>query len=278
MGQCTYCGRPAGFLRKFHDECRDRHKRASLIIPGFFPRFFESDLPVDRFCKLLHAAADASFIKPTTLRNLAAAGMSKIVRRILKYRLPTNADIARIVKIAEGLGDVLSDAPFLQELSAKADILAQLGDGNIPELITVVGPIPIELRRGESIIWIFNHVTSYLNFTPIDIAADSAGFDLALNKVVYYGTGKFKGAALPRGKLREEGFGDLVVTNRNLYMLTSATESKRIPLARINSMRAYAEGVFIACDPAAERTRAFALSDSWFAANLLVRMVQLVRR
>jgi len=276
-GHCIYCGRPAGFLRKFHEECRDRHRRASSVIPGFFPKFFDSDLTVERFCELLHAAAEASFIKPAGLRTIAATGVSKMVRRILKQRLPTNADITRIVKIMEGLGDVLSEDPFLQELFAKADILAQLDDGTIPELITVVGAMPIEMRRGESIIWIFNHVTSYVNFGPVDIAGDSAGFDLELDKVAYYGVGKFRRAALPRGRLREEGFGDLIVTNRNLYMLTSETESRRIPLARINSMRAYAEGVFIACDPSAERTRTFALSDSWFAANLVVRLVQLAR-
>ena len=103
-------------------------------------------------------------------------------------------------------------------------------------------------------------------------------FDLVLDKQDYYGLGKFKEVSLPRDKLSEEAVGDLVVTNRNLYMLTSETESKRIPLARVTSMRAYSEGVFIACEPSEERTRAFALNDSWFAANLFVRLVRLVRR
>ena len=278
MGNCAYCGRPAGFLRKFHDECRDRHERASVLIPGFFPKFFESELPVDRFCELLHAAAEASFVKPDELKTLAAAGISKIVRTLLKRRLPTNQDIERILKITEGLGGILADDPVLQELFAKANILSQLHDGNIPDLVTIVGPMPLELRRGESVIWIFNHVTSYQESTTAGIDDNPTSFDLLLGKADYYGLGHFKEASLPRDTLREESTGDLVVTNRNLYMLTSETESRRIPLARVTAMRAYAEGVFIACEPSEERTRAFALNDSWFAANLFVRLVRLVRR
>jgi hypothetical protein len=278
MGQCIYCGRSVGFFRKTHPECEERHERAISLIPGFFPKFLESDLPVERFRDLLQNAAAASYIKPDELKAIITRGISKMINVILEQRLFTARDMERIVEVADALGGIISEDVRPHEFLAKVDVLRDLHERKIPDLINVTGPMPITLRRGESIIWIFNYATCLRPRVLAGASPGPSGVNLNLDTMTYYNLSAFKKASMRQEDFDKEASGDIVVTNRNLYHLTSDTEQKRFPIARIVAIRAYVEGLYISCDPADERTRAFKLNDSWFAGNLLASLVQLARR
>lgn len=126
MAQCVYCGRPAGFFRKMHKECHLRHQRAITLIPGFFPKFFQSNLPIDRFRQLLQSATEASFIRPDELKNLTTAGLAQVINTVLERHLLANDDTTRVLAIADALAPILSDDVRPYELLAKIDILRGL--------------------------------------------------------------------------------------------------------------------------------------------------------
>lgn len=276
MAQCIYCGRAAGVFRTTHAQCHERHERAVSLVPGFFAKFLESDLPVGRFQQLLQSAAKASFVKQDEMKALFATGISQMVNAILIERLPTKSEATRILELADALQSYLSDDVRPYESFVKIDILRELQEGKIPDLVTVAGPMPIALRQAETVIWIFNYVTAYQRGD--NVGTQDNGIELALDKVAYYGPNAFNNVPAPRDTLHGESSGDLVVTNRNIYFITREGQSTRLPIARITALRAYADGIHIACEPALERTLTFILNDSWFAANLVLRLVQFVRR
>jgi hypothetical protein len=259
-----------------HKECIERHERAVSLVPEFFSKFLQSDLSVGRFQQLLQSAAKASFVKPDEMKTLAAAGISRMIKSVLEERLPTKSETKRILELAGALQPYLSDDARPDDLLAKIDILRDLHEGKIPDMVTVAGPMPIELPQTETVIWIFNNVTAY----RIDDDANTRepGIELVLDKVAYYGLKTFNNVQVPRDKLHKESNGDIVVTNRNLYFLISEVKSRRLPIARATALRAYADGIYIACEPTLERTRTFTLNDSWFAANLVLRLAQRFRR
>lgn len=281
MAQCRYCGQSAGFNKKMHPECHERHERAIVQIPEFFPKFFLSDLSIDRFGELLRSAAQASFVRPDEFTELAALGLSKVLARVLEERLLTGGDMQKLRDIAQCLAPLLTRDIIPHETFAKIDILQELGDAKVPDLVSVAGPMPIELGRGETVIWIFNYVTCYRDVGAADdVPADSerGPAPLSVAAGAYYGPSAFDAATLPRARLRQQGSGDLVVTNHNLFFVNSNANARRFPVAKMAALRAYSDGVHIACEPVADRTRVFSLGDSWFAANLLVRLVQMGRR
>ena len=219
MARCIYCGRPAGFMHKMHAECKERHERAMSLIPSFFPKFFETALPVNRFRVLLQKAAEASFIKPDELKKLTIVGISKMIDSLLEQRLPTKDDTQRIRRIINVFCSIFSDDITPRETFAKIDILQGLQDAKIPELINVTGPMPIEFSRGETVIWIFNGVTSYRQRRTAEMQNARSGVSLTLDTVAYYGLAAFKNAPVPRDDLGEESNCDIVVTNRTFIWL-----------------------------------------------------------
>src|SRR3979490_676053 len=115
MGRCIYCDRPAGFLRRRHTECQERHTRALAMIPELFSKALHSSLPAMRFGEMLKEAAGASFIKPRDLGSLCVGGMSSMIDAVLEERLLTTAEDERIVEIRDALGSSIADVSELNE-------------------------------------------------------------------------------------------------------------------------------------------------------------------
>jgi hypothetical protein len=281
MGQCKYCGRSAGFGKNMHSECDERHELAVAQIPDFFPKFFKSDLSLARFGELLRGAAQASFVSPDELSELAARGLARVVMQMVEQHLPGEADMQRLRDVAKAVAPMMTRDILPHELLAKVEILHELGGARVPDIVSVAGPMPIELGQGESVIWIFNDVTCFRGAVDSHDAPTYGGVApvaLSLAAATYYSPAAFRAALLPEAQLLQDATGDLVVTNRNLFFVNGTVEARRIPLARIAALSAYANGILVACDGSgAESRQSFSLDDSWFAANMLVRLFHLAR-
>lgn len=281
MGQCEYCGRSAGFGKNVHADCQERHARAVAQIPEFFPKFFKSDLSLARFAELLRGASEASFVRPDELSELAARGLADVAKRMIEHHLPGAADIQRLRDVARTLAPMMTRDILPHEMLAKIEILHQLEAGQVPDIVSVAGPMPIALAAGESVIWIFNDVTCFRDAAGPDGAPAHAGIApvaLSLSAAAYYAPSAFRASVLREAQLLQDATGDLVVTNGNLFFVNGTVETRRIPLARITALAAYANGINLACDQTTGETRqSFSLADSWFAANMLVRLLSLAR-
>jgi hypothetical protein len=278
MGRCIYCDRHAGFLRRRHTECRERHTRALAMIPELFSKALHSSLPAVRFGEMLKEAAGASFIKPRDLGSLCVGGMSSMIDAVLKERLLTTVEDERIVEIRDALGPSIADVSELNEKLIKIGMLRELSEGHLPDRVDVVGPMPIELRPHERIIWIFNGAVCFRRENPVTAQPNGKGFVFpATEKDLYCGMRAFINDPIPMADLVQEATGDLVVTDRNLYFIFGDGQ-RRIPMVKITALQPHADGIQVTSEQPQGRSRTFKLGDPWLAANLIVRLMILAQK
>ncbi len=275
MAQCIYCGQPAGFLRKRHAQCHERHTRALAMIPELFAKALHSALPATRFGQMLKEAAGASFIKPRDLGALCIGGISHMIDAVLEERLLTATEEERIKEIKDALGSGIADMADLDEKLIKVSILRELKAGQLPDRVTVLGPMPIELRQHETVVWLFNNVVSFRMRAPATPTPPQTGIGFpATDKDLYCGIRAFAGDPLPMDELVEEATGDLMLTNRNIYFIFGDGQ-RRIPVTKITALQPRADGIQITCEEPQGRSRTFKLDDPWLAANLIVGLVKI---
>ena len=137
------------------------------------------------------------------------------------------------------------------------------------------GHNPINLERGEVIVWVFNHSTYLTSRTRTRYVGSSQGVSLRVMKGVYYRVGAFKGQPIQQQFLSTEGIGDFVITNRNVYFL-STLKTLKIPSRKIISIEPYSDGLSINRDGVNAKPAVFTLDDPWFAANAINRLNQIV--
>ena len=90
-------------------------------------------------------------------------------------------------------------------------------------------------------------------------------------KGVYYRAGMSMGQPIQTQYLSTEARGDLVITSRNVYFVSSS-KSLKIPIKKIISVQAYSDGIQITRDGVSARPMIFILDDPWFASNAIVRL------
>src|SRR6185312_8316484 len=140
----------------------------------------------------------------------------------------TSAEVQRITELADALGAQFENGLGLDQKLIKLSIVNELYDGRIPDRVSIVGPMPVEFGRGESVLWIFNQVLSY-RMTP-DKRAESLSIDPASPIDSRYVSPKMLDTShVPKKQLSEKANGDLVLTNRNIYFLPNAESHIRIP-------------------------------------------------
>lgn len=277
MAICRYCGRRAGFFRSQHGECAEHHKRAISMIPGFFEKMLASQLSAERFTELLQDTAKASFVKRDELISLCKTSLGNVIDSILKERPATIAEGQRIADLTDTLEAAFSESFGLNEKLVKASIISELYDGRIPDPISVVGPMPFEFGRGETILWIFNHVSAFR--VASDKTDGGIQFDATeLPKEPYFGPAALGNAHAPLKGANAEGKGDMVLTNRNIHFFLSEEAKSRIPIARIQSLISYKEAIHVVSNPARKKSPMYVLDDAWFAANVIGRLVKMVHR
>jgi len=272
MGLCSYCGQPAGFLRSQHPECRARYERAMSMMPSFFAKFLDSQVPAGRFSELLQGAAKAAYVPPEDLAALSVAEIGRIIASLFDEHPPAVGEVQRVAELIEQLGDGVSDNPSLNEQLAKAVVVAGLYEGHLPDAVSVAGPMPIDLGHDESIIWIFNHVLSYRGGAAGRDGSNGGGLGNGMDGT-YRSPRMLNGIKAPANAAEEQAEGDLVITSRNIYFLLSHEDGHRIPINRIQFLHAFADGIRVSNSE--KKSRVFLLDDPCFALNVIGRISKL---
>jgi hypothetical protein len=263
MADCVYCGKPAGFLRKQHAACREQHERATQAIPTFVEKCVVTQIPIDRFRDLLTRAAETSFIGAQELNDIVAMALVRLMTLRLKERLLTADEDTRIAAIMEAFDIGAESHGF--DLLLKSDILRLLGEGHIPTRVRLKDHT-LQLAAGETVVWVFNRVTSYRNRAPAKRNKDT----FEPPRGTSYLSRQSFAKKIPVATLRSDTNGDLVVTDRSLRLLSSVEPPQRLAIARIVDIEPYDDGIRIWFGGPKQFARTIALNDSWFATNLLL--------
>jgi hypothetical protein len=273
MGRCIYCGQPARLFRNQHNACKEQHDHALARIPDFLPKFLKSDLPPDRFCQLLQEGARASFITKSELSNAISRGILDAIASACGERILNAEELERFSNVADALTPLLSGNKEAEEKLLKVDVLMQLSEKRVPDVVKIEGDMPIDLRGGERVVWIFNNVALYRDQVDEVAPEQLPGVLISLDRSDYV-----RPSALMRmncDKLRKEARGDLVTTNQSLFFVQAADQMTRLSFARISSLRAFSDHLEIISS--AGKRRVFTVEDAWFAANLWAGLIRLIR-
>jgi hypothetical protein len=273
MGDCKFCGKPAGLLKSQHKECRQKHDTAAGKLRDFFVKALDSPIEAARFRQLADAVARENYIQEPEFRKLTSSGLSSMIDHAFRDHVLTEAENKRIVALCNVFAVTANDLGDAGQKLAKAQILRQLDEGQLPSNIEIQG-MPINLESGEVAIWLFNGVTYYTTRSRTHYVGGSHSVSIRLMKGVYYRVGAFRGEPVKTQYLSEEGRGIFVIASKNIYFW-SPQKALKIRPKKIISVQPYSDAIQIMRDGSNATPQLFALDDPPFAADLISRLNQL---
>ncbi|GMW03993.1 MAG: hypothetical protein AMXMBFR84_51270 [Candidatus Hydrogenedentota bacterium] len=283
MGNCKYCGKPAGFLRSKHAECEEQHQQRERIIQGGRQRIAVEVLRAikgsenfDSLEKTIAEIEQSSFVPPTERKALLIKGWENSVEQFLEDGILDTTEEKRLVEFKErfALSQSELDRNGALTKTAKAAVLRDVLNGVIPQRMSVDGNLPINLQKGEQIIWAFSGSKYLEDKTRRQFVGGSQGVSIRVMKGVYYRVGAFKGQAVEHTERVHIDTGWVVVTNKNIYF-AGPRKSVRLPYAKIVSFEPFSDGIGIMRDTATAKPQIFVTGDGWFTYNLVTNLSQM---
>lgn len=211
---------------------------------------------------------EARLDKPS-LRSKVLDGLSVALDAALNDHDLTQDEVDRFQKITDAfdLQAIDLDQAGVTTRLVKALVLKDLTEGTVPSRVKV-NQINIALKRGESVLWIFNGVRRQEPRTSTHYEGGSHGVSFRIMKGVSYRVGASKGRRVQNTEIVDAGRGDLVITSEALYF-TASGNTKKIGLGSIVTVENYDDGIIVT--PSRGKMQIFLLDEPVFAANLLLK-------
>lgn len=283
MGNCKYCGKSAGFLRSKHAECEEQHQQRERVIQGGRQRIavevlraIKGSESFDSLEKTIAEIEQSSFVPPTERKALLTKGWENSVEQFLEDGILDTTEEKRLVEFKERFALSQSELDKNEALTktVKAAVLRDVLNGIIPQRMSVDGNLPINLQKGEQIVWAFSGSKYLEDKTRRQFAGGSQGVSVRVMKGVYYRVGAFKGQAVEHTERVHIDTGWVVVTNKNIYF-AGPRKSVRLPYAKIVSFEPFSDGIGVMRDTATAKPQIFVTGDGWFTYNLVTNLSQI---
>ena len=127
---------------------------------------------------------------------------------------------------------------------------------------------PINLTKDEQPLWVFPAVNYYEEIsTRTNVGATNA-ISVRIGKGVYYHAGAFKGEPIITSNLKAIAFGDMIITNKCIY-LYSRERSVKYPINKILAYVPFEDGIGIQPDKTNSKTVYFRGLDGTYAYNVV---------
>jgi hypothetical protein len=276
MADCEYCGKPAGMFRSIHKECAKRRDQARSDIDTAFRNLMIVDRPPApaSFRAIVEKLGDDARLDNGALRAKIISGLGIAVDTALGNIDLSHGEMERLQGIVEAfdLGDRAFDEAGKREQLVKALVLKDLLEGRASTRLRVMDPLPIALKHGETLQWLFQGVALNEPKALTSYIGGSHGVSVRLAKGLSYRVGAYKGQRVEHTKIVRVGTGNLCVTTRAVYFLSGAN-SKKTPLSGLVSVNAYDDGIIVT--PSRGKPQIFLMSDPMFAANLILKVAAL---
>lgn len=290
MGKCIYCKQPAGFLKNKHPACLEQHKAEEqrkreetarqenlrtqiIVLVASFP---VSTTSLEDMGSQIKGLAAQAAVDESELHNLALKGWKAALDKALDDRLLSEDEEKRLMALKERFAlsqqEIESGGAFARVVKAAAirDVL----DGKIPQRFTLDSPLPINLQKGEQVVWAFPQVEYLEDRTKREYVGGSRGVSVRVARGLYCRVGAFKGHTVSRTERVSLGRGFLAVTNKHLYFAGEG-KSFRVPYAKIVSFEPFSDGIGFTRDAATAKPQIFIMDDGWFIYNLVTNLARL---
>lgn len=276
MGECTYCGAKAGFLKDYHPECKQRNldgwsKMVSLAADAVVKSQNIDDLPAT-----LSAVGRSSYIPESETRRAMVLGWGQALDHFLDDSILSESEQERLVAVGQALGLSQEELNLngAYDRAVKPKILSDLSEGRVPEA-QVNFSLPFNLKKSEKVVYLFNSVGYLEERTRRSFVGGSHGASFRVMKGVYYRVGAFKGAPISTSQMEFVDSGLLAVTTQNLYYQGERGKSFRIPYSKIVSFTHYSDGIGLHREAASARPQVFVTGDGWFTCNLIENLARM---
>jgi len=283
MGKCIYCNQPAGFLRKKHKSCHESHLEVlSKVEDG-------KQLIVSTAEKMLKARGDLNTLSskiseietshsiPSYDRNALLAGVwESVVESFLD-------DGVIDFEEEKSLADFQSHFSLTQQTlnkngaftkTSQAVILRDILNGNLPKNLPDVQGLPINLQKGEQVVWVFEDCDYLEDKVRRQYVGGSKGVSVRIAKGLYYRAGAFKGQTIEKTERLHVDSGLIALTTKHIYF-AGTQKSIRLPYSKIVSFEPFSDGIGLIKDGTNAKPQIFVTGNGWFTYNLVTNLAKM---
>lgn len=276
MSNCFFCGRPAGFMKKKHKECEQKHQDGWEKMIALTSDAIVAKKSTEELEPQLKSIARTSFHEGSGVRDAMIHGWEQTVNHFLDDGHLDESEEERLQEFAScfSLTQEHLDHHGAWTRLVKGAILRDLMSGNIPERIRLEGNLPFNFQKTEKLIWVFPDTEYYEDRKRRQYVGGSHGVGVRIAKGVYYRVGAFKGHRVDTVETIHVGSGPFGVTNKHIYF-ASREKSLRIRHDKIVTIEPHADGVTVQRDAQTAKPQMFVTGDGWFTYNLLMNVSNL---
>lgn len=281
MGDCRYCGKSAGFLRKQHQECAERHDRAmEAIRSACVDAALRGAGLEDLKGRIEEEAASADiemyeYELTEVLENGWCQAVEEAVedhvlsdeekRSLNRYRARFDLDEARLDM--DGQHFQLFKMMNLLKALTEDEVLPRFDLGTVR---AEFGRLPFNMMKSESLVWVFPNVRYFKEVTRREFRGSSMGASIRVAKGVYIRPGSFRGESVESSSMEYQDSGVLGITTKHIYFRGSV-KSFRVRLEKIVSFDPHRDALHIMRDTASAKPEAFTMGvfEVWFCVNVI---------
>ena len=276
MGDCIYCGESAGFMRKSHRDCENQHKRGRGDIVSLITHAGVIGGDLGGLNAQLKDIASRSYINRSGIKDCIIEGYEAAVDMALGDHVISVAEEQSLGELQNhfGLSQQELDRNGAVERIFKGAVIRDVLDGEIPQRLSLSGPVPFNLQKSETLVWVFENVKYYEEKTRTEYRGGSRGVSIRVMKGVYYRVGDFKGKKVQTQETVHADTGLMGITTKHIYF-AGDRKRFRIRFDRIVSWDAYSDGIGVMRDAQTAKPQSFVTGDGWFTYNLVSNLAQL---
>ena len=275
MGDCRYCGKSAGFLRKEHKECAAAHEEGLDSIRKVCVEAALHGVDVNRLSDRVRSIGAAAYIDTSegAMAATLAQGWGHAVKAAMDDHFLSNEEKrglnryrARYNLSAHHLDD---GGHFT--LFRMMNLLNTLSEhGVVPRWDRRAVRPPFNLMKSEELLWLFGGADYFEQVTQREFRGGSLGVSFRVAKGVYIRPGAFRGRSVESSSMKHTDSGVLGITTKHIYFKGNS-KSFRVRLEKIVSFDPYRDGLGIMRDTARAKPEIFRMgeTDAWFLLNII---------
>jgi len=283
MPNCLYCGKPAGLFRNKHALCNQQHierlraaEDGKRKIAAAAASSIAGTASFDELERTVCEIEQTSGIPSSERQSLLVKGWETAVDQFLEDGVLAAEEEHRLVEFAKRFSlaqDALDrNGAFTKTLEAA--VLRDVLNGVIPQRVSVDETLPVNLQKGEQVVWVFRDAKYLEDKTRREYVGGSQGASVRIMKGLYYRVGAFKGHAVEHTERVHIDSGCVVVTSKHIYF-AGPRKSLRIPYSKIVSFQPFSDGIGVTRDASTAKPQIFVTGDGWFAYNLITNLARL---
>lgn len=275
MGNCAYCGKPAGFLKKVHIECRAKHFNGTTEIKSLVKAAGITGGGFEVLDQAIKETAEASLVSDDDVNAMIVSGWEEAVQSAFDDGILTEAEETNLSDLRKHFSltqqDLDGNGAFMRMI--KGGVLREILEGKVSQRISDLDGLPFNLQKSEQLIWAFQDVAYLEEQTKTHYQGGSQGVSIRVAQGVYYRVGGFKAERVQTAETVHVDTGLLGVTNKHIYFAGSAA-SFRINFNKIVSFQPFSDVIGVHRDARSAKPQTFVTGDGWFTYNMITNLAQ----